>query len=171
MTPKRKKRLLLVLLIIAGVAGAATLMMKALNENINLFYSPVQVVAGEAPKGHTFRLGGLVADGSLKRDEGEGLTVYFDVTDEAESVTVAYTGILPDLFREGQGIVALGKLGNDNIFVADEVLAKHDENYMPPEVAEALEEGHKKGKERMMQKAAEEQAKAAAQPGGMEQAQ
>ncbi len=163
MTPKRKKRLLLVLLIVAGVAGAITLMMKALNENINLFYSPVQVAAGEAPKGHTFRLGGLVANGSLKREGNNGLTVHFDVTDEAEKVTVAYTGILPDLFREGQGIVALGKLGDDGIFVADEVLAKHDENYMPPEVAEALEEGHKKGKERMMQ-AAQTQAKAEVSP-------
>jgi len=119
MTPKRKKRLLLVLLIVAGVAGAVTLMMKALNENINLFYSPTQVVAGEAPKGHTFRLGGLVANGSLNRDQNEGLTVRFDVTDEADKVTVAYTGILPDLFREGQGIVALGQLGNDGVFVAD----------------------------------------------------
>jgi cytochrome c-type biogenesis protein CcmE len=146
MTPKRKKRLLLVLLIVAGVASAVTLMMKALNENINLFYSPAQVVAGEAPKGHTFRLGGLVAVGSVKREGDQGLTVHFDVTDEAEQVTIAYTGILPDLFREGQGIVALGKLGNDGIFVADEVLAKHDENYMPPEVAEALQEGHRKGK-------------------------
>ena len=151
MTPKRKKRLLLVLLIVAGVAGAVTLMMKALNENINLFYSPTQVVAGEAPKGHTFRLGGLVANGSLNRDQNEGLTVRFDVTDEADKVTVAYTGILPELFREGQGIVALGQLGNDGVFVADEVLAKHDENYMPPEVAEALEKGHKEGKERMKQ--------------------
>ncbi len=165
MTPKRKKRLLLVLLIVAGVAGAVTLMTKALNENINLFYSPIQVVAGEAPTGHTFRLGGLVAAGSVKREGNEGLTVHFDVTDEAEKVTVAYTGILPDLFREGQGIVALGKLGNDGIFVADEVLAKHDENYMPPEVAEALEKGHEEGKARMAAKAAkaaEEQAKAAA---------
>ena len=154
MTPKRKKRLLLILLIIATVAGAATLMMKALNENINLFYSPTQVVAGEAPQGHTFRLGGLVADGSLIRDTENsdgGLTVNFDVTDEADTVTVAYTGIIPDLFREGQGIVALGKLGNDGIFVAEEVLAKHDENYMPPEVAEALEAGHEEGKRRMLE--------------------
>ncbi len=149
MTPKRKKRLLLVLLIIAAVAGAATLMMKALNENINLFYSPTEVAAGKAPLGHTFRLGGLVAEGSLNRDAGDGLTVHFDVTDEAETVTIAYTGILPDLFREGQGIVALGKLGSNGIFVADEVLAKHDENYMPPEVAEALEEGHKQSIEKM----------------------
>lgn len=154
MTPKRKKRLLLILLIIATVAGAATLMMKALNENINLFYSPTEVVAGKAPQGHTFRLGGLVADGSVKRDEGNsdgGLTVNFDVTDGAETVTVAYTGILPDLFREGQGIVALGKLGNNETFIAEEVLAKHDENYMPPEVAEALEAGHEEGKRKMME--------------------
>ncbi len=157
MTPKRKKRLLMVLLIIAGVAGAVTLMMQALNENINLFYSPAQVKAGEAPQGHTFRLGGLVAVGSVKRGENEGLTVHFDVTDEAETVTIAYTGILPDLFREGQGIVALGKLGGDGIFVADEVLAKHDENYMPPEVAEALEKGHKAGIEKMMNKGSQQE--------------
>jgi cytochrome c-type biogenesis protein CcmE len=129
-------------------------MMKALNENINLFYSPTQVAAGEAPRGHTFRLGGLVAEGSLKREANEGLTVNFEITDSAESITVAYTGILPDLFREGQGIVALGKLDNNGLFVADEVLAKHDENYMPPEVAEALEAGHKKGIEEMKAKEA-----------------
>ena len=154
MTPKRKRRLLLVLLIVAGVSGAATLMMKALNENINLFYSPTQVAAGEAPRGHTFRLGGLVAEGSLKREANEGLTVNFEITDSAESITVAYTGILPDLFREGQGIVALGKLDNNGLFVADEVLAKHDENYMPPEVAEALEADHKKEIEEMKAKEA-----------------
>ncbi len=153
MTPKRKQRLLLIVLILAGVTGAVTLMMQALNENINLFYSPSQVVAGEAPQGHTFRLGGLVANGSLQRGGDEGLTMQFEVTDEAEKVQVSYTGILPDLFREGQGIVALGQLDNSGIFIADEVLAKHDENYMPPEVAEALEEGHRKGKERMMQAA------------------
>ncbi|MBT3196684.1 MAG: cytochrome c maturation protein CcmE [Gammaproteobacteria bacterium] len=158
MTPKRKKRLLLVLVIVAGVSGAATLMMKALNENINLFYSPTQVAAGEAPLNHTFRLGGLVESGSLKRDGDEGLTVHFDVTDQAESVTVAYTGILPDLFREGQGIVTLGKLNSSGLFVADEVLAKHDENYMPPEVAEALEAGHKKGIEEMKATQGTEQA-------------
>ncbi len=172
MTPKRQKRLLLVLLIVAGVAGAVTLMMKALNENINLFYSPTQVVAGEAPKGHTFRLGGLVANGSVKREGDQGLTVFFDVTDEADKVTIAYTGILPDLFREGQGIVALGKLGNDGIFVADEVLAKHDENYMPPEVAEALRKGHEEGKARMMEankaKAAAEAAEKATAAGASE---
>ena len=172
MTPKRQKRLLLVLLIVAGVAGAVTLMMKALNENINLCYSPTQVVAGEAPKGHTFRLGGLVANGSVKLEGDQGLTVFFDVTDEADKVTIAYTGILPDLFREGQGIVALGKLGNDGIFVADEVLAKHDENYMPPEVAEALRKGHEEGKARMMEankaKAAAEAAEKATAAGASE---
>ncbi len=142
MTPKRQKRLILILLMIAGIATAAFFTMKALNENINLFYSPTQVAEGEAPKNHTFRLGGLVAEGSVERGGNEGLTVHFSVTDVKNTARIRYVGILPDLFREGQGIVALGKLGDDGVFVADEVLAKHDENYMPPEVAEALEKNH-----------------------------
>ncbi|MBT3348268.1 MAG: cytochrome c maturation protein CcmE [Thiotrichales bacterium] len=153
MTSKRKKRLLLILLIIGGVAIAATFMMKALNENINLFYSPTEVVEGKAPLEHTFRLGGMVSEGSVKRKADGGLTVHFDVNDGNKTVTVAYTGILPDLFREEQGIVTLGKLGSDGIFVAEEVLAKHDENYMPPEVAEALEKGMQDGINKMKESA------------------
>jgi cytochrome c-type biogenesis protein CcmE len=138
MNPKRKRRLLLILPIVAGVGVAVGLMLMALRENINLFFSPTQVAAGEAPVGYTFRLGGLVENGSVAR-RPDGLTVDFTVTDTAHRIPVVFTGILPDLFREGQGIVALGKLGTDGRFAADEVLAKHDENYMPPEVADALE--------------------------------
>ncbi len=137
MTPKRKKRLILASLIVAGVTLAVGFMLLALQENINLFFSPSQVAAGEAPVGHTFRLGGLVEEGSLSR-ENDGLTVHFVVTDTAEKIPVVFTGILPDLFREGQGIIALGKLEGEGVFRADEVLAKHDENYMPPEVADAI---------------------------------
>lgn len=142
MNPKRKKRLILIGLMIGAVAIAVTLMLNAFQKNLLFFFSPTQVMAGEAPVGHPFRIGGLVLPGSLHRDP-DGLTVRFDLTDNAEKVTIAYTGILPDLFREGQGIVSMGKLGTDGVFVASEVLAKHDENYMPPEVAEALEKSGK----------------------------
>ena len=137
MTPKRRKRLLLILLMISGVAVAAGFALKAFNENLMFFYTPSDVVAGEAPVNHLIRVGGLVTNGSVQR-QSDGLTVKFDVTDNAETITVQYTGILPDLFREGQGIVAHGRLNDDRLFIADEVLAKHDENYMPPEVADAL---------------------------------
>ncbi len=137
MNPKRKKRLLLIGLIVGGVGIAIGLMLLALQENINLFFSPSEVIAGKAPQGHTFRLGGLVESGSINRED-DGLTVHFMVTDTAEKIPVVYHGILPDLFREGQGIVALGKLDANGVFAADEVLAKHDENYMPPEVADSL---------------------------------
>ena len=137
MTPKRKKRLILASLIVVGVTVSVGFMLMALQENINLFFSPTQVAAGDAPIGHRFRLGGLVEEGSLSREE-DGLTVHFVVTDTAEKIPVVYTGILPDLFREGQGIIALGKLEGGGVFRADEVLAKHDENYMPPEVADAI---------------------------------
>jgi cytochrome c-type biogenesis protein CcmE len=144
MTPKRKKRLLLIVLMIAGVATAAGFALKAFNENLMFFYTPSAVSAGEAPVGRSIRVGGLVTTGSVRR-QADGLTVEFDLTDNAETITVQYTGILPDLFREGQGIVALGKLQSNQRFVADEVLAKHDENYMPPEVASALDAAHKAG--------------------------
>jgi cytochrome c-type biogenesis protein CcmE len=144
MTPKRKKRLALILLMIAGIAVAAGFALKAFNENLMFFYTPSAVVTGEAPVNHPIRVGGLVTKGSVQR-LADGLTVVFDITDNAETITVQYTGILPDLFREGQGIVALGKLGNDRLFVANEVLAKHDENYMPPEVADALKATHDAG--------------------------
>ena len=144
MTPKRRKRLLLILLMISGVAIAAGFALKAFNENLMFFYTPSKVVAGEAPLNHLIRVGGLVTSGSVQR-QPDGLTVKFDVTDNAETITVQYTGILPDLFREGQGIVAHGRLQEDLLFIADEVLAKHDENYMPPEVADALETAHEEG--------------------------
>lgn len=136
MTPRRK-RLLVVLGIVAGVGVAAVLATQALRDNMMLFFDPSQVVAGEAPKGRTFRIGGMVTEGSVTRAPGS-LEVRFVVTDFQHSVPVSYTGVLPDLFREGQGVVAHGKLSEAGLFVADEVLAKHDENYMPPEVAESL---------------------------------
>ncbi len=138
----RKKRLILVGLILGGVALSAALALTALNQNINLFYSPSQVAAAVAPKNTVFRLGGMVVDGSVQRNS-ENLAVQFDLTDTAETVTVRYSGILPDLFREGQGIVALGRLSG-TLFVADQVLAKHDETYMSPEVSEALKAANKK---------------------------
>jgi cytochrome c-type biogenesis protein CcmE len=141
MTPKRKKRIMLIGLMLAGVAIAAGFALQAFNENLMFFYTPSEVVAGEAPAGRMIRVGGLVTEGSVQR-QSDGLTVQFDVTDNNKTITVQYTGILPDLFREGQGIVAHGQLQQDRLFVAAEVLAKHDENYMPPEVADALKATH-----------------------------
>ncbi len=140
----RHKRLVLVALGIVGVGIAASLALDSLQSNISYFFSPSQVMAKEAPKDHVFRLGGLVEDGSLQRQQ-DGLTVHFSVTDNAERVKVSYTGILPDLFNEGQGVVAKGKLGDDGLFYAEEVLAKHDESYMPPEVADTLQNVHNEG--------------------------
>lgn len=134
---KRSKRKLLVVLVVFGVAVAAVLGLTAFEENLLYFYSPTQVEAGEAPDNRKFRIGGLVVAGTVERAT-DSLLVSFDLTDNAKVVTVEYSGILPDLFREGQGIVALGELNSEGRFVADEVLAKHDENYMPPEVADAL---------------------------------
>ena len=142
MNPLRKKRLLIILAILAGVAIAVALALSALQQNINLFYTPTQIANGEAPQDTRIRAGGMVAKDSLKRT-GDSLDVEFVVTDFAKNVTIRYRGILPDLFREGQGIVALGKLNADGVLIADEVLAKHDENYMPPEVTKALEESGK----------------------------
>ena len=139
MNPVRKKRLYIVLAILAGVGIAVALALSALQQNINLFYTPTQIADGEAPVDTRIRAGGMVADGSLKRT-GDSLDVEFVVTDFTNYVTIRYRGILPDLFREGQGIVALGKLNVDGELIADEVLAKHDEKYMPPEVTKALEE-------------------------------
>jgi cytochrome c-type biogenesis protein CcmE len=135
-TPRRK-RMLAVVAILVGVGAATALAMLAFQDNLLYFYNPTQVVAGEAPMGRTFRIGGMVTDGSLQRTEGT-LRVRFVVTDYQHSVPVSYEGLLPDLFREGQGVVAHGQLSEVGEFVADEVLAKHDENYMPPEVAESL---------------------------------
>lgn len=137
MTPTRKRRMMVVLLIVIGVSAAAALALTAFNQNLMFFFSPSQVQAGEAPVDRSFRVGGMVKDNSLKRHD-DGLTVEFIVHDNAQEVPIAYKGILPDLFREGQGIVAQGKLNSDGKFIADEVLAKHDENYMPPEVAAAM---------------------------------
>jgi cytochrome c-type biogenesis protein CcmE len=142
---KRSRRKLLVAAVIFGVAIATVLALTAFEENLLYFYSPTQIHAGEAPQNRSFRVGGLVVDGSVRREEGS-LAVQFDLTDNAEIIPVTYTGILPDLFREGQGIVAMGRLNSDGLFVADEVLAKHDENYMPPEVADALNAAHEAGK-------------------------
>ena len=144
MKPKRRQRVVLVGLLVAGVGIAVSLALLALQENINLFFSPSQVVAGEAPVGSPFRLGGMVVDGSVSR-AGESLEIRFDLTDTANTVTVAYTGILPDLFREGQGIVAQGSVDDNGLFTATQVLAKHDETYMPPEVIDALDKAKAMG--------------------------
>ena len=143
---KRSRRKVLILAVVFGVAIATVLGLTAFEENLLYFYSPTQVKAGEAPQTHSFRVGGLVLDGSVKRAP-DSLTVQFDVTDNQESMTIEYTGILPDLFREGQGIVAMGSFNAGGDFVADEVLAKHDENYMPPEVADALKASEQAAKD------------------------
>ena len=137
MNPARKRRLIMVLFLVCGVGIAVALAVTAFRENLLFYIDPSQIAAGEAPIDKTFRLGGMVEEGSFIRDQ-DSLNVRFTLTDYANKVTVAYEGILPDLFREGQGIIAKGKLGQDGIFVAEEVLAKHDEEYMPPEVAESL---------------------------------
>lgn len=138
MTPRRKQRLILVTLMLLGVGTAVALGLTAFRSNLMLFYAPADVAAGAVDPGVRFRLGGMVVDGSVQRNQ-EDLSVAFEVTDTAEITAVRYTGILPDLFAEGQGVVAMGELDANGVFVASEVLAKHDENYMPPEVAEALE--------------------------------
>jgi len=137
MTPVRKQRLILILLMVAGVATAVTFALKSFNENLMYFFSTTEVAEGKAPAAAKFRLGGMVVDGSIARPDN-GMMVRFTLTDYSKQVTVEYTGILPDLFREGQGIVANGRLNEKGVFVAEEVLAKHDENYMPPEVADSL---------------------------------
>ncbi len=143
MNPKRKKRLIMVTILVTGIFSATALGLYAFNQNLLYFYSPTQVLAGEAPVDRAFRVGGLVVAGSVNR-QNDGLTVSFNLTDTDGVVPVTYTGILPDLFREGQGIVAMGRLENDGLFRAEEVLAKHDENYMPPEVADALKTAGKR---------------------------
>ncbi|MEK7869560.1 MAG: cytochrome c maturation protein CcmE [Nitrospirota bacterium] len=143
MTP-RKKRFAMIGLGLAALGIASALVLNAFNSNLVFFFTPTQIKNGEAPKGRTFRLGGLVEAGTLKR-EGDGLTGHFVVTDTVKRIPVTYKGILPDLFKEGKGAVAQGQLGTDGTFVASEVLAKHDENYMPPEVAEAIAKAKKSG--------------------------
>ncbi len=137
MTPIKRQRLILILLMVAGIATAVTFALKAFNENLMYFFSTTEVTEGKAPEQAKFRLGGMVVEGSIERP-GNGLMVRFVLTDYGKQVTVEYTGLLPDLFREGQGIVANGRLNKDKVFIAEEVLAKHDENYMPPEVADSL---------------------------------
>ena len=140
MQAQRKTRLLVVTTILAGVSISVVLALLSLNENINLFYSPSQVHAGEVPADAAIRIGGMVVKGSVDRNP-DSLEVSFDLTDTAKVVTVVYNGILPDLFREGQGIVAAGKMQN-NRFVADQVLAKHDETYMAPEISASIKAAH-----------------------------
>ena len=129
---------------LAAIGAAVGLVLNAFQSNLVFFYSPSQVLSKEAPVGRPFRIGGMVESGSLKREK-DSLTVQFVVTDTAQNVTVRYTGLLPDLFKEGKGVVAQGSLGPDGVFTATEVLAKHDENYMPPEAAAAIEQAHKGG--------------------------
>jgi cytochrome c-type biogenesis protein CcmE len=134
MHPVRRRRLIAVAFLLVGVAVTVTLVMRALNENINLFYPPADVVSGKAPVGPRIRAGGMVETGSVQRG-ASGVDVRFVVSDlNGAAFTVVYSGILPDLFREGKGVLATGRLGADGVFKADEVLAKHDENYMPPEL-------------------------------------
>jgi cytochrome c-type biogenesis protein CcmE len=133
----RQQRMLAVGLAVAGVAIAAGLTLRAFDENMMFFVEISDVIAGEYPSERNFRIGGLVVDGSVKREEGS-LDLHFRVTDMRCELDVSYTGVLPDLFREGQGVVAHGRMGDEGVFIADKILAKHDENYMAPEVAESL---------------------------------
>ncbi|WP_223789515.1 cytochrome c maturation protein CcmE [Marinicella meishanensis] len=146
MTPTRKKRLIMVLLVALGVSLATAIFLTAFKDNIMFFKSPTEVAAQDFPVNRNFRLGGMVKDGSMQRIP-DSLKVQFIVTDFAADVTVEYEGILPDLFREGQGVVTIGQMSEDDLFIAEEVLAKHDENYMPPEVADALEAAKPQSKE------------------------
>ena len=138
----RHKRALIIIGALATLAIAAVFILNALNSNIALYVTPSEVAAGKAPQGQTFRIGGMVKDGSLRRDE---LVVHFIITDMVKEIAVAYKGILPDLFKEGKGAVIQGRLNPNGEFVASEVLAKHDENYMPPEAKHALEQAQKNG--------------------------
>ncbi len=138
----RHKRFALIAAGVGALAIATALVLNAFRSNLVFFFTPTQVAAKEAPVGRTFRIGGMVETGSLKRGP-DGLTVHFRVTDTAQTIPVVYKGILPDLFKEGKGVVAQGRLGANGEFTASEVLAKHDENYMPPEAAHAVEQAHK----------------------------
>ncbi len=143
MTPRRRRRLLLIGLVLTGVVVSAVLALRAFQLNLQYFFSPTQIADGEVGDARRFRLGGMVLEESIEREEGS-LTVNFVVTDYLHSVPVSYTGVLPDLFQEGKGVVTLGSIDPSGHFVAEEVLAKHDENYMPPEVAEALEQARER---------------------------
>jgi cytochrome c-type biogenesis protein CcmE len=140
MTPRRR-RLWLVVGILVGVSAAGALALTAFRQNVTFYFVPTEVAAGKVPAGEHFRLGGMVEKGSVQRAPGS-LQVHFVVTDFQHDVPVTYTGVLPDLFREGQGVVAHGQLGSNGVFVAEEVLAKHDEKYMPPQIAQALKDRH-----------------------------
>lgn len=146
----RHKKMAVIALSVSALTVAVVLVLNAFQSNLVFFFSPSQVAAKEAPIGKSFRIGGLVEEGSLKR-EGDGTTLNFAITDTAEVIRVVYTGILPDLFKEGKGVVAQGKMADDGIFYADEVLAKHDENYMPHEAASALEQAAKAQKTSLVQ--------------------
>ena len=141
MKPRHKRAVIIVGALIA-IGIAAVLILNALNSNIALYVTPSEVAAGKSPAGQVFRIGGMVKDGSVKRD---GLTVNFVITDMVKDIPVAYTGVLPDLFKEGKGAVIQGRLNPNGQFIASEVLAKHDENYMPPEAKHALEQAQKNG--------------------------
>ncbi|MBU2862668.1 cytochrome c maturation protein CcmE [Reinekea forsetii] len=141
MNPKRKQRLMLILLGVAGVSAAVLLVLFAMGKNVNYFYTPSELSAGNVKPGATVRAGGMVSVGSVVRSD-ESLKVQFKINDTAKEVGVEYEGILPDLFREGDGVVVVGQMNKDNVLVAQEVLAKHDETYMPPEVTEAIEQAH-----------------------------
>lgn len=146
MNPARKRKLTIILFLLAGISVAVALTTYAFRQNINLFYDPTQIAEGEAPQDVRIRAGGMVEEGSVVRDT-ESLKVRFRVTDFTSTVTVEYEGILPDLFAEGQGVVATGYLNENRTFVAEQVLAKHDEQYMPPEVSEALERSSARARE------------------------
>ncbi|MBI3903297.1 MAG: cytochrome c maturation protein CcmE [Nitrosomonadales bacterium] len=142
MTPRRKKTMYIIIGALAGLGMAVGLVLYALKNNVSLYFTPTQVFNKEAPQGRNFRIGGLVEAGSVQRDP-DGLRVRFNITDTVRNMPVIYKGILPDLFKEGKGVVAEGKLEEDNVFHASEVLAKHDENYMPPEAKDALDKAAK----------------------------
>jgi cytochrome c-type biogenesis protein CcmE len=136
----RQKRFVFIVVAVAALALVVGLVLNALDKNVSLYFTPTQVFNNEAPHGRSFRIGGLVEEASVKR-QADGLTVHFVITDRHKSIPVVYKGILPDLFKEGKGVVAQGKVEVDGVMHADEVLAKHDENYMPPEAADALKKG------------------------------
>jgi cytochrome c-type biogenesis protein CcmE len=138
----RHKKLILIAVVVLALGAVAALVLNAFRSNLVFFFSPTQVVNGEAPRDRAFRIGGLVEEGSLRREK-DGVTAHFRVTDTAQAIPVTYKGLLPDLFKEGKGVVAEGRLTDSGLFVAGQVLAKHDENYMPPEAASALEQAQK----------------------------
>lgn len=138
----RHKKLILIAVVVMALGAVAALVLNAFRSNLVFFFSPTQVAKGEAPRDRAFRVGGLVESGSLRREQ-DGITAHFRVTDTAQALAVTYKGVLPDLFKEGKGVVAEGRLDGSGVFIAEQVLAKHDENYMPPEAAGALEQAEK----------------------------